>query len=236
MGIYLGTTKVDMKSPIKDVIPGLSSENIKGGTTVGGVEGKTSVMETEDMTATAADMLEGATGAVNGQVIEGSIPRKAAASYTPSTTDQTIAKGQYLEGDQIVKGDPNLVAENIAEGKTIFGVSGTFAGGADGTYFSRNDVFQPLGSDPIAVPKPAKLIIVTDNTLYDGYWWFVGHGVYKNNPLSGYSLFSTSATTEITVEDEDTFTLKLSEDGMTVTAENTNFPVIGSNPHLLIFY
>lgn len=50
---------------------------------------------------------------------------KAAATITPSTTDQTISSGKYLTGTQTIKGDANLVAENIKAGVSIFGVTGT---------------------------------------------------------------------------------------------------------------
>lgn len=50
---------------------------------------------------------------------------KAAATITPSTTNQTIASGTYLTGAQTISGDANLVAANIVEGVSIFGVTGT---------------------------------------------------------------------------------------------------------------
>lgn len=50
---------------------------------------------------------------------------KAAATITPTTSDQTIAAGQYLTGAQTIKGDANLQAAYIAKGTTIFGVEGT---------------------------------------------------------------------------------------------------------------
>ena len=53
---------------------------------------------------------------------------KAAATITPGTSDQTIASGTYLTGAQTIKGDANLVAANIAEGVTIFGVEGAHSG------------------------------------------------------------------------------------------------------------
>lgn len=56
------------------------------------------------------------------------IPRKAAATYTPGTADQTIASGQYLNGDQIIKGDANLTAANIKSGVSVFGVNGSYEG------------------------------------------------------------------------------------------------------------
>ena len=48
------------------------------------------------------------------------------AIYTPTTTNQTIASDQYLSGAQTIAGDSNLIAGNIKNGTTIFGVSGTF--------------------------------------------------------------------------------------------------------------
>ena len=58
-----------------------------------------------------------------------SVTTKGATTYTPGTTNQTIASGTYLTGTQTISGDSNLVASNILSGKTIFGVSGsvTFA-------------------------------------------------------------------------------------------------------------
>lgn len=58
------------------------------------------------------------------EVVTQSITTKGAATITPSTTNQTIAAGQYLSGAQTIAGDANLVAANILSGKTIFGVSG----------------------------------------------------------------------------------------------------------------
>jgi hypothetical protein len=57
---------------------------------------------------------------------------KAATTYTPTTSNQTIAAGTYCSGAQTIKGDANLKAENIAEGVSIFGVTGTHSGGGSG--------------------------------------------------------------------------------------------------------
>lgn len=51
---------------------------------------------------------------------------KAAATITPSTSNQTIAAGTYLIGKQTIAGDAELVAENIKKGVNIFGVAGTY--------------------------------------------------------------------------------------------------------------
>lgn len=80
---------------------------------------------TDDTTDTTSDkILKDYTAYVKGNKIKGSIPSKAAATYTPGRSDQTIAAGQYLSGVQTIKGDSNLQAANIISGKTIFGVTG----------------------------------------------------------------------------------------------------------------
>ena len=61
------------------------------------------------------------------------LPTQAAKTVTPTTTNQTaVASGRYTTGDVVVSGDANLVPENIAEGVSIFGVTGTHSGGGGG--------------------------------------------------------------------------------------------------------
>ena len=54
-----------------------------------------------------------------------SVTTKGATTYTPGTSDQTIASGTYLTGAQTISGDADLVAGNIKSGVTIFGVAGS---------------------------------------------------------------------------------------------------------------
>lgn len=56
-----------------------------------------------------------------GNLIVGTISSKAAATYYPSTADQTIASGQYLSGAQTIKAvtTSNLSAANVKYGVTI---------------------------------------------------------------------------------------------------------------------
>ena len=49
---------------------------------------------------------------------------RGAITITPSTKNQTIAANQFLTGIQTIKGDSNLVAGNVLNGKTIFGIAG----------------------------------------------------------------------------------------------------------------
>ena len=64
-------------------------------------------------------------GYAKGRKVTGSIPSKGAASFRPGTASQTIAAGQYLSGAQTIEGDANLLAANIRQGVSIFGVTGT---------------------------------------------------------------------------------------------------------------
>lgn len=69
--------------------------------------------------------------AISNQYIGSGITQVAEATIMPGTTDQTLEAGQYLAGIQTIKGDANLVADNIASGVSIFGVDGTHSGGID---------------------------------------------------------------------------------------------------------
>ena len=53
------------------------------------------------------------------------ITTKGSQIYTPSRSDQIIYANQYLNGNQIIKGDADLLGNNIKEGVSIFGVLGT---------------------------------------------------------------------------------------------------------------
>ena len=60
------------------------------------------------------------------------VTTKAAATITPTTSNQTIAAGTYLTGAQTIAGDSNLVASNIKKNVPIFGVTGSYEGDGGG--------------------------------------------------------------------------------------------------------
>ena len=71
--------------------------------------------------ATAGDILSGKKAYVNGSEVTGNITSKSAASYNPSTSDQTINASQYLSGAQTIRAVTmtNLTSANIASGVTV---------------------------------------------------------------------------------------------------------------------
>lgn len=108
--------------------------------------GTPSCTDTTDATMdSGSQMLEGFTAYSNGQKYTGTIPRKAAATITPGRTDQTIAANQYLSGAQTIKGDGNLLPQNIISGVSIFGVAGSVV--TQDYYVGDTDPSNTLGSD-----------------------------------------------------------------------------------------
>lgn len=89
------------------------------------------------------------------KLIKGTITSKGAQTYTPKTVSQTIAKGQYLSGNQTIQGDGNLIASNIKSGVSIFGVSGSYTGGVI------------YGQGEVSSSSPDKTITFFLNGSYD---------------------------------------------------------------------
>lgn len=104
--------------------------------------------DTSDATAVAADILASKTAYVKGSKVTGTMAnRGAGGTVTPGTTDQTKAAGYYSSAITI-KGDPNLIAANILNGKSIFGVAGSLVPGkpfASGTATSVSNYITVTG-------------------------------------------------------------------------------------------
>lgn len=62
--------------------------------------------------------------AIPSNYIGSSVTKKSATTYTPTVLDQNITAGQYLQGTQTIKGDANLIPDNIKENVSIFGIKG----------------------------------------------------------------------------------------------------------------
>lgn len=101
---------------------------------------------------------------------------QAEKTVTPSTSEQTaVASGVYTTGDVKVKGDANLLAENIKSGVSIFGVSGSFEGAGkkvlSGTVTVSSSSVE-ISTSPISVTglggKPSSVFFYVAHTSL--YW------------------------------------------------------------------
>lgn len=133
MGVYLGSTQVDMQGGF-----------VTGGASGASLQSKT-VNPSESAQTIKADygydgLSQVTVNAVSRTYVGSGVTKKAAATYTPKTSDQSIAASQYLSGAQTIKGDANLVAGNIKSGVSIFGVTGTYAGGGSSGGNGNNNV------------------------------------------------------------------------------------------------
>jgi hypothetical protein len=86
----------------------------------------------------------------NEEIIVGT--EQGATAITPGTSNQTAAEaGTYLTGPITVLGDADLIAENIAEGKEIFGVAGSFKGGSSMEFYKCAAVHGPVTINVVRV-------------------------------------------------------------------------------------
>lgn len=108
---------------------------------------------------------------------------QGAKTVTPGTTNQTaVASGRYTTGAVTVKGDANLVPENIAEGVSIFGVTGTLSSAkvASGT-FNANGELESFSINCGFEPNYGVLTACENDLSIDNY-------VYSEALLSMYCL------------------------------------------------
>lgn len=133
MGVYLGSTQVDMQGGF-----------VTGGASGASLQSKTVSPSESAQTVSPDSGYDGLSkvtvNAISSTYIGSDVTKKSAATYIPKTTDQSIASGQYLSGTQTIKGDANLVAGNIKSGVSIFGVTGTYTGGGSSGGSGNNNV------------------------------------------------------------------------------------------------
>ncbi|MBU1106177.1 MAG: hypothetical protein KKB51_05865, partial [Candidatus Riflebacteria bacterium] len=96
----------------------LVTGNIKAGTTIFGVTGKTEVVDTTSGDAVAGELLSGKKAWVDGTEVTGTLETK-----TLSAANDTVAAGNYV-ATTLSTVDTDLVTGNIKAGTTIFGVTG----------------------------------------------------------------------------------------------------------------
>lgn len=114
-----------------------------------------------DVNAIASKMLENTVACGPDGKVTGTIKRLTAQTITPGTEDQNIDAGVYLSGKQTIKGDANLLAENIKEGVELFGITGTYTGG---------DTVNPY---------KGKTIVAFGDSIIAGWGWKEGTGIVQ---------------------------------------------------------
>lgn len=74
--------------------------------------------------AMPSDLRSGKIASTDNGDIVGTAPEQPSATYIVGTSDQIIASGKILSGNQIIKGYPDLIPQNVAEGKRIGNIVG----------------------------------------------------------------------------------------------------------------
>lgn len=199
----------------------LISDNIKAGTNIFGVQGKSTVVDTAGANLAAGYMLAGASGYANGSLIGGSIPNHSGAD-SPANSIAGTGPGRiyvrpqwgYYDGNVAsYVDDGNFRPENIVSGKTIFGVTGNASiqslGGRN--YKSGNFTVPSLITggwstnisldfSPIFVGIGAVKTIYGDTFTQNSAIWIPG---LRNNSATMYSSSDGSSAGSISVNNSN---------------------------------
>ena len=117
--------------------------------------------------ATPGDVLSGKTFTNDSGEQTGTMTNQGAKVITPGTTNKTIPAG-YHNGSGYVVGDANLIPENIASGKNIFGVNGSLAPSM-GNKATPSVLYAAYGGyDDINYDVDASVLIGANNRLLVG--------------------------------------------------------------------
>lgn len=92
------------------------------------------------------------------------LPVQGAQTITPGTSQQTINGGVYLTGTQTIQGDAGLVPENIKNGITIFGVTGSYEGETGGEFAVPLTITVDSGVTVTAINGDTTLTAVSNGT------------------------------------------------------------------------
>lgn len=131
------------------------------GTIVGALNNTMNVQGTVTATptVTAGYVASGTSGSTSVS-LQTSVTTLDTATWTPTTSDQTIPAGRYTIGTQTIKGDANLLAENVKAGITLFNIVGTCP-----TF----DALSWLGQEAELVQTYAKESTLLSSTSYNGW-------------------------------------------------------------------
>ena len=166
--------------------------------------------------------------AISSTYIGSGITQKSAATYIPSTSNQTIASGTYLSGTQTISGDSNLIASNIKSGVSIFGVAGTYTGsGSSGSGMTMKTGTTTSATIDTGLSSISVIVIYKNSLSATG----LIQGVYITNDdtlhytyCSQYSsYFKTCAVSTSTASSVSGGTFTLGTSGTSGLSSNTTY-------------
>lgn len=128
-----------------------------------------------------------------------SVTTKAAATITPTTSDQTIASGTYLTGTQTIKGDANLISGNIKKDVVLFNVTGTYE-----------------GETPAPTPRTAK---ITSTSLGSATYAYASYNNTKYYSAGSTFTFTPGDTLLVYVSVRNSGTVTVTVDGEVVVSK-----------------
>lgn len=186
---------------------------------------------------TTAGYVSAGTAGNSSVSLTANITTKAAATITPSTSNQTIASGTYLIGTQTISGDANLIADNIKSGTTIFGVTGTYEGSGSGSSMTVATTTKTLTSAASSIQftglagEPTSFAVVSASDLTTGASpWKTAAVVFDGSSLHGQTITNTS-NAQVSY-DGTGFSKTYSNGTLTITGTNTNFQ---ANQYKLVY-
>ena len=157
-----------------------------------------------------------------------SVTTKAAATITPTTSNQTIASGTYLTGTQTISGDANLVAGNIKKDVSIFGVTGSYEGsGSGGSSDVQVDTIDASANTTTTLTftglsgEPTSFVIGYDGDIVTGTPSKVAAIVYDGTNTIGQTITNTS-NAQVSYNNSS-FSHSYSNGTLTVTSSGANF-------------
>lgn len=174
----------------------IAAGNIKKGVTIqvgdsasagriANVAGTYSTVSSGQTALTAGALRKGYSGFANGgSEVKGSIPDKAAQTYYATTSDQTIASGQYLAGAQTIKKvtQSGIAAANIIAGKTI-----TVSNGSANLWSVSGTAKELKYSTAVRVNLGSGTKTFTYKTSYDGTTWYTANTNYVTLSNIGFT-------------------------------------------------
>ena len=188
---------------------------------------------TKTVTPTTSEQTAVASGVyTTGAVKVAAVPTEAKTA-TPSTSEQSItpSSGKFLS-EVTVTGDANLIADNIKEGVSIFGVAGAFAGGSEiktGTFTPTNAA---LSSNPITVSGLGgmpKIVFIWKSQNNGSSTSASGHRLASVTNINGITYATTSyylSSKAILGSDETNYSLTYNSNGFVLSSSGIKYEIV----------